>query len=569
VEGSGGRQRPAHDPPRLESSLDCSLGRRINESPDDHEFYTRTNRTAHDLDPTRQTGGIRAFRSSELLEDVFTINDFGFPLQAPNHPLYLNTEFIGHTYSTKTIDNADHLIEHTLRHARVHDQLASDARYAGGISWCAFDYNTHANFGSGDRICYHGVMDIFREPKPAAGFYRSQCDPSEEVVLEPALHWADGDAAGTLSQIVVCSNCEHLKLFLGGKFLAAGGPDRKQFPHLAHPPFVFTELALDVLQNWGDLRIEGYIGGQQVIVRTGRARVSTSNSCSRRMIPNCWRTARIALASCCASPMSSATFAPLRPMRSRCGSRVRQSSLARIPASWSAASRPYGSVPWRTPERSGSRRLIPGWARGAHRSKSYRRLSREFGPHVALLESLMEAAATPQYGWAYTCQYDNPDYFAFDYAYNTRVKLIEQPKWQRQLLSNHERASNPDQPDRRRRAGGLILDVFPMNILSDLHLRQKIGDSSLKEWILLNTGSDSLTQISPGCFIWRVPAAQTAAVATQLEQLGLTLRDPAMAVSRSGPTAYRPASALELTLQRPALPGTISLALPTRRPGSR
>jgi beta-galactosidase len=242
-------------------------GVRINESPDDHELYTRTNRTAHELDPTRQTGGIRAFRNSELLEDVFTLNDFGFPLQAPNHPLYLNTEFIGHTYSTKTTDNADHLIEHALRHARVHDQLASDSRYAGGIAWCAFDYNTHANFGSGDRICYHGVMDIFREPKRAAAFYRSQCDPGEEVVLEPALHWAAGDAAGLLSRIVVCSNCEHLKLFLGGKFLVEGGPDRKQFPHLAHPPFVFTELALDILQDWGDLRIEGYIGGEQVIVR--------------------------------------------------------------------------------------------------------------------------------------------------------------------------------------------------------------------------------------------------------------------------------------------------------------
>jgi beta-galactosidase len=242
-------------------------GARINESPDDHELYTRTNRTAHELDPTRQTGGIRAFRNSELLEDVFTLNDFGFPLQAPNHPLYFNTEFIGHTYSTKTTDNADHLIEHALRHARVHDQLASDSRYAGGIAWCAFDYNTHANFGSGDRICYHGVVDIFREPKRAAGFYRSQCDPDEEVVVEPALHWAAGDAAGLLSRIVVCSNCEYLKLFLRGKFLVEGGPDRKQFPHLAHPPFVFTELALDLLQNWGDLRIEGYIGGKQVIVR--------------------------------------------------------------------------------------------------------------------------------------------------------------------------------------------------------------------------------------------------------------------------------------------------------------
>ena len=44
-------------------------------------------------------------------------------------------------------------------------KLASDPRYAGGIGWCAFDYNTHSNFGAGDRICYHGVTDIFREPK--------------------------------------------------------------------------------------------------------------------------------------------------------------------------------------------------------------------------------------------------------------------------------------------------------------------------------------------------------------------------------------------------------------------
>lgn len=209
----------------------------------------------------------------------------------------------------------------------------------------------------------------------------------------------------------------------------------------------------------------------------------------------------------------------------------------------------------------------------------------EFGPHVKLLESLVEAGAIPQYGWAYACQYDNPDYFAFDYAYNTRVRLIEQTQWQRQILSNHNRARNPDdQPDRRRRAGGLILDVFPINILSDLHLRQKIGDSSLEEWILLNTGSNSLTQISPGCFIWRVPAAHTAAIATQLEQLGLTLRDPAMAVGRNGPTgtgattssrssppgrAHRPASAPEPTLQPPVLPGKTSLVLPARRPGSR
>ena len=106
-------------------------GVRINESRDDHDFYTRTNALAHQLDPTRPTGGIRNFEKSELLEDAFTINDFGFPLRAPSHPLYLNTEFVGHTYLTKTIDNKERLAEHTLRHARVHNQLASNVQYAG------------------------------------------------------------------------------------------------------------------------------------------------------------------------------------------------------------------------------------------------------------------------------------------------------------------------------------------------------------------------------------------------------------------------------------------------------
>jgi beta-galactosidase len=227
-------------------------GVRINESKDDHDFYVRTNAMAHKLDPTRQTGGIRYFQESEFLEDVFTMNDFGFPLKPPNHPRYLNTEFVGHTYPTKTIDQVERLTEHTLRHARIHDQLASNPQYAGGIGWCAFDYNTHGDFGSGDRICYHGVTDMFREPKPAAGFYKSQCDPAEEVVLEPAFHWARGDASIGFSKAVICSNVDQIKLYIADELVATVDPDRKQFAHL---------------RKWGDLRLEGYIQGKQVIVK--------------------------------------------------------------------------------------------------------------------------------------------------------------------------------------------------------------------------------------------------------------------------------------------------------------
>jgi beta-galactosidase len=240
-------------------------GVRINESKDDHDFYTKTNALAHQLDPSRQTGGIRYFQESEFLEDVFTMNDFGWPLKPPNHPRYLNTEFVGHTYPTKTIDNVERLTEHTIRHARIHDQLASDPQYAGGIGWCAFDYNTHGDFGSGDRICYHGVTDIFREPKPAAGFYKSQCDPAEEVVLEPAFHWARGDESIGFSKAVICSNCDHVKLYIANQLVVEADPDRKQFAHLRYAPFVIQ--LNELFHKWGDLRIEGYIQGKQVIVK--------------------------------------------------------------------------------------------------------------------------------------------------------------------------------------------------------------------------------------------------------------------------------------------------------------
>ncbi|HEX3436804.1 MAG TPA: glycoside hydrolase family 2 TIM barrel-domain containing protein [Pseudacidobacterium sp.] len=239
---------------------------RINESHDFHDFYVRTNALARKLDPTRQTIGVRYFQESEFLEDVFGINDFGFPLKAPNHPLYLNTEFVGAEFPTRPWDDNDRHREHILRFAHVYDQLASDAQYAGGLGWCAFDYATHADFGGGDHICYHGVMDIFRLPKPAAGFYKSQCDPSEEAVLEAGFHWAENDQPSGFKRGVICSNCELLKCYIkrDGKWhqIIELKPAHDEFPHLTYPPF-FLSLP-DGNDDWGDLRIDGYIQGNKI-----------------------------------------------------------------------------------------------------------------------------------------------------------------------------------------------------------------------------------------------------------------------------------------------------------------
>jgi len=173
---------------------------------------------------------------------------------------------------TKRTDNVERTQEHALRHARVHDMLGADDQFAGGIGWCAFDYNTHANFGSGDRVCYHGVSDIFRIPKPAAGFYKSQCDPEEEVVLEAGFHWSVGDGSDYAGQGegVIFSNCERLEACIGNELVERLEPSSGCFPNLRHPPFFFSTLSGTApwRRIWDDLRLDGYIGDRKVISRT-------------------------------------------------------------------------------------------------------------------------------------------------------------------------------------------------------------------------------------------------------------------------------------------------------------
>jgi beta-galactosidase len=243
-------------------------GVRVNESGDNDPFYTRTNALAHQADPTRQTGGVRCFRDSSFLEDVFTYNDFSNSVLDPNEQPYLITEFAGHMFPTKTWDHEERLIDHALLHAWIHNSQMGNDKIAGAIGWCAFDYATHIEFGSGDRICYHGVMDIFRLPKWAAYFYKSQQSPSKQVVLQAATHWTMGDrSGGGNNPLTVFSNCDEIEVMIGEIHAGRFKPDRETYPNLVHPPF--TVRGLDQYNAWGqrqfyDLHLVGYLKGKPV-----------------------------------------------------------------------------------------------------------------------------------------------------------------------------------------------------------------------------------------------------------------------------------------------------------------
>ncbi len=229
-------------------------GVRINESVDDDELYLKTNAVAHELDETRQTGGVRCYKKGSLLEDVFTYNDFSHDGKHPGcepkknitpdmEKPYLISEYNGHMYPTKAFDWEEHRMEHAKRHANVLDEVAGYDDIAGSFGWCMFDYNTHKDFGSGDRICYHGVMDMFRNPKLAAAVYASQQDKTP--VLEFTSSMDIGEHPGcNRGDVYIITNADSVKMYKNDVFIKEYCREDSPYKNLKHGP----------------IRVDDYIG---------------------------------------------------------------------------------------------------------------------------------------------------------------------------------------------------------------------------------------------------------------------------------------------------------------------
>ena len=217
-------------------------GVRVNESRDDDELYGRTNALCRELDPSRATSGVRYLEKSSLLEDVYAYNDFSHTGNNPGckpkkavtpdeKKALLISEHNGHMFPTKSYDPWSKRQDHALRHARVLNDAMADGGHAGCFGWCMFDYPTHKDFGSGDRVCYHGVLDAFRNPKLAAAVYASQGE--ERPVLAVGSSMDIGDyPGGQIGDIAVFTNADVVSLYKNGRFVTTLRPgDWKGLPH--------------------------------------------------------------------------------------------------------------------------------------------------------------------------------------------------------------------------------------------------------------------------------------------------------------------------------------------------
>lgn len=227
-------------------------GVRINESQDDDDFYRRTNEAAHRLDVSRPTGGVRANKKSSLLEDVYTYNDFVHDGKArgcekkaavtsDRKKPYLISEYNGHMYPTKTFDWEEHRVEHALRHVRVLDAVAGEADIAGSFGWCMFDYNTHKDFGSGDRICYHGVMDMFRNPKLAAYVYACQQDREPVLVVSSTMDIGEHPGCNR-GETYIFTNADSVRMYKNDRFIKEYKSADSPYQNLLHGPIIIDDF---------------------------------------------------------------------------------------------------------------------------------------------------------------------------------------------------------------------------------------------------------------------------------------------------------------------------------------
>jgi beta-galactosidase len=229
-----------------------AYGTRIDESLDDKDLYTKATQIAHEMDPYRQTLGVRNFKTSSCLEDIYAYNDFSCASSshgldnpksikgAKGKPLLIS-EHNGHMYVTKQFDAVSRRLENALRHLRVIDDAYKYDDLSGAIGWCAFDYYTHADFGSGDHICHHGVADMFRNPKASAFAYASQLSNLPIMwVANPPLT-GDNDEA-LLKPLYVLTNCDYVELYKNDVYINTFTPDKKLFPHLPHAPIVIDDF---------------------------------------------------------------------------------------------------------------------------------------------------------------------------------------------------------------------------------------------------------------------------------------------------------------------------------------
>jgi beta-galactosidase len=150
------------------------------------------------------------------------------------------------------------MLQQAANFQEAHNDNLRTAAFADGL-WVMYDYNR----GYAPDLESSGAMDIFRLPKYAYHFFRSQRDADERLpsaASGPMVFVASEWTPASSTDVRVFSNCEQVELRLNGAVVERRRPDRDRMStDLAHPPFTFRLRGFTP----GVLEAVGWIGGRE------------------------------------------------------------------------------------------------------------------------------------------------------------------------------------------------------------------------------------------------------------------------------------------------------------------
>ena len=131
------------------------------------------------------------------------------------------------------------------------DAVAGEEDIAGSFGWCMADYNTHKDFGSGDRICYHGVLDMFRNPKMAADVYACQQEERPVLALSSTMDIGEHPACNR-GETYIFTNADSAKMYKNDRFTKEYKKTDSPYKNLKHGPVPIDDYIGNAIEEGED-----------------------------------------------------------------------------------------------------------------------------------------------------------------------------------------------------------------------------------------------------------------------------------------------------------------------------
>jgi hypothetical protein len=80
-----------------------------------------------------------------------------------------------------------------------------------------------------------------------------------------------------------------------------------------------------------------------------------------------------------------------------------------------------------------------------------------------------------------------------------------------------------ERPGKKRHLMGLLRDVYPLNVISEPHLEQRVEGLPLADWIRQSPSRGTLRSLPRGAWLWRIDEANIESVRASLADAGLLI----------------------------------------------